>query len=103
MMRVLFMPGARAQLKEIYDYIARDNERAARNVIARVEAVANFLAHNPEAGYKLPHGRLRRFPVQPFPYLIYFEVSGQTVRIVRIRHAARYRRAFHDVAASFRH
>jgi plasmid stabilization system protein ParE len=39
--------------------------------------------------------------LRPFPYLIYFEVSGQTVRIVRVRHSAQYRRAFHEPALPF--
>jgi plasmid stabilization system protein ParE len=63
--------------------------------------VAHFLGENPGAGYKLPHGRLRRFTVRPFPYLIYYEVFGETVRIVRVRHAAQFRKAFHDAAREF--
>lgn len=67
-MRVIFMPGVRAQLREIHDYIAKDNEVAARAVIARVEVVADFLGENPDAGWRLPRGRVRRFPVRPYPY-----------------------------------
>ena len=101
-MLVFFTPKARAQLRDIYDYVARDNSTAARAVVMRVEAVARFLGDNPEAGYRLPRGRLRRFPVRPFPYLVYYEVSEKTVRIIRIRHAAQYRRAFHDEAVPFK-
>jgi toxin ParE1/3/4 len=100
-MRVIFTPGARAQLEAIYDYIAPENEAAARAVIARVEYLAGLLGANPQIGFKLPRGRLRRFPVRPYPYLIYFEVSEEVVRIVRIRHASRYRAAFHDVPRPF--
>jgi plasmid stabilization system protein ParE len=101
-MAVFFTPRARAQLRDIHDYIARDNVTAARAVVIRVEAVARFLGDNPEAGYRLPRGRLRRFPVRPFPYLIYYEIFGQTVLIIRIRHAAQYRRASHEEAVPFR-
>jgi len=100
-MLVFFTPKARAQLRGIHDYIARDNATAARAVVMRVEAIASFLGDNPEAGYRLPRGRLRRFPVRPFPYLIYYEISRQTVRIIRIRHTAQYRRAFHEEAIPF--
>ena len=100
-MLVFFTPKARAQLRDIHAYIARDNVAAARAVVMRVEVVAGFLGDNPEAGYRLPHSRLRRFPVRPFPYLIYYEISGQTVRIIRIRHAAQYRRAFHEELIPF--
>jgi plasmid stabilization system protein ParE len=95
-MRVLFLSGAQAQLKSIHTCIARDNAEAASAVIARVEMVAEFLGENRGTGYKLPGGRLRRFPMRSFPYLIYDEVSGETVQIVRVCYAALFRRAFHE-------
>ena len=79
-----------------------ENPAAAERIAARIDEIRDFLGRNPHAGYRLPHSRLRRFPVRPFPYLIYFEVSGQTVRIIRIRHAAQYRRAFHEEVIPFR-
>jgi plasmid stabilization system protein ParE len=100
-MRVIFTPGARAQLKAIYDYIARDNEITAHAVVARIEYLADLLGQYPNIGFKLPHGRLRRFPVRPYPYLIYFEVTEERVRIIRVRHAAQYRQAFHDLPRPF--
>jgi toxin ParE1/3/4 len=101
-MRVIFLPTARKQLKGIYDFIAQDNETAARAVVARVEQIAMLLGANPRMGRKLPRGRLRRFPVHPFPYLIYYEIRGKDLRIIRVRHAARFRRALHDPEQAFR-
>lgn len=100
-MRVIFTPGARAQLKAIYDYIARDNEIAARAVVARVEYLAAMLGEHPYMGFRLSRAHLRRFPKRPYPYLIYFEVTDDIVHIIRIRHASRYRPAFHDVSRPF--
>ena len=100
-MRVIFTPGARAQLKTIYDHIAQENEIAAHAVIARVEYLADLLGTNPRMGFKLPRSRLRRFPVRPYPYLLYFEVREGAVRIVRVRHTSRYRPAFHDLPRPF--
>lgn len=100
-MRVIFTPVSRAQMKAIFDSIAHDDERAARAVIARIEHIAQLLGRYPHMGFKLRRARLRRFPVRPYPYLIYFEVKGEEMRIVRIRHAARKRAAFHDLARPF--
>jgi len=100
-MRVIFMPGARAQLRAIHDHIAKDNPIAARAVVARAEEIAELLGRNPDIGRKLPHGRLRRFPVKPYPYLIYYEVAGQFVRIICVRYAARRRPTFHEPAPPF--
>ena len=100
-MLVIFTPGARSQLKAIYEYIARDNEIAAHTVVARVEYLAGLLGQHPYMGFKLPHGRLRRFPARPYPYLIYFEATDDVVRIIRVRHASHYRPAFHDLPRPF--
>ena len=84
-MRVVFTPGAQAQLQAIHDYIARDDRIAARAVIARVEYVASLLGENPGMGRRLERGRLRRLPVRPYPYLIFYEVVAQTVRVIRVQ------------------
>lgn len=101
MTSAIFMPGARKQLAAIHDHIARDNVAAARAVVVRVEAVAEFLGANPDADYKLPRGRLRRFPVHSYPYLIYYEVVRSEVRVLRVRHATRYRLAVHEPVPAF--
>jgi plasmid stabilization system protein ParE len=93
-MQVFFTYPARADLRNIEDYIARDNPAAASAVIVR-------LAGQPHMGRRLSGSRRRRFPVTPYPYLIYYEVAGDTVRVLRIRHAARYRAAFQEPARAF--
>ncbi|HWA89264.1 MAG TPA: type II toxin-antitoxin system RelE/ParE family toxin [Rhizomicrobium sp.] len=99
-MSVIFTPGARAQLRAIHDYVARDDKIAAGAVIARVEYVAGLLGENPGMGRKLQRSRLHRFPVRPYPYLIFYEVAGLTVRIIRVQHAAR-RPTLHEPASVF--
>ncbi|MBS0274436.1 MAG: type II toxin-antitoxin system RelE/ParE family toxin [Proteobacteria bacterium] len=88
-------------MQGIYGYIARDNENAAENLRARIESLAEKLRDQPYMGQKLPGSTRRRFPVAPYPYLIYYDVVGNTVRILRIRHAARYRAAFQEPARAF--
>jgi toxin ParE1/3/4 len=94
-MRVIFTLGARAQLRAIHDHISRDNKFAARAVIARVEQVAALIGENPDIGRELPRGRLRRVPVRPYPYLLFYEVAGSVVRIVRVWRMTR-RPTLHD-------
>ncbi len=100
-MRVVFTFQARVQLREIHAYIVRDRPLAADEVIARIEHVAGALGVNPHIGRKISGSRLRRFPVRPYPYLIYYEVVGETVRVIRIRHAARFRQAFQEAQQVF--
>ena len=82
--------------------IARESRSGADNVVARIEVIAEMLGEHPYAGRKLHIGQLYRFPVRPYPYLIYYAVSGSEVKIVRVRHSARYRPAFHEAEREFR-
>jgi addiction module RelE/StbE family toxin len=100
-MRLIFSHHARAEMQSIYAYIARDNRSAAENVRARIESLAEKLRDQPYMGQKISGSRRRRFPVTPYPYLIYYEVAGDTVRVLRIRHAARYRAAFQEPVRAF--
>jgi toxin ParE1/3/4 len=100
-MRVRFTSSATRQLNAILNHIAADNMDAARAVSSRVEAITAMLAENPKLGRKLSASRLRRFPVKPYPYLIYYEVTADVVKIVRMRHAARFRRAFQEPQQAF--
>jgi plasmid stabilization system protein ParE len=100
-MRVQFTANASRQARAIFNYIAADNPDAAQRALDRILTLCNGLADQPYAGRKISHGRMRRLTVTPYPYLIYYEVSGQTVRIIRIRHSARFRRAFQEPQQAF--
>jgi toxin ParE1/3/4 len=100
-MHVFFTLRARVQLNDIHDYIALNNTSAAAAVVERISQVANLLIDNPYMGRKISGSRRRRLAVKDYPYLLYYDVSGNTVRILRIRHAARYRRAFQEPAPAF--
>jgi toxin ParE1/3/4 len=100
-MRVLFVPPTNVQLQEIHAYVAGDNLAAADAIVSRIEYLTGLLADNPYMGRKLTRGRRRRLTITPYPYLIYYEVVGDTVRILRVCHAARFRRAFQEPQQAF--
>ena len=101
MMRVLFVTPARKQLQEIHDYVAKDNLAAADAIVSRMEYLAGLLAGSPHMGRKLIRGRRRRLTVTPYPYLMYYEVMGDTVRILSVRHTARHRGVFQEAERAF--
>ena len=92
-MKVTYGRRATAQMESIFSYIARDNPRAAAEVVARIEKVAASLADFPDLGR--PSSRvpdLRWLAVPDYPYLIFYTiVRNHTVRIVRVLHGARQR------------
>ena len=82
---------AARQIRSIYAYIAHDNHQAAAKVVARIDEVAKFIAANPGAGRATLDPDVRAFPVNPYPYVIYFRNLRDEVRIVRVLHAEQRR------------
>jgi len=56
-MKLTFEPAARDELERIYDWIARDNPRAADGMIVRIEAKAMLLTSAPLAHIGRPGSR----------------------------------------------
>jgi toxin ParE1/3/4 len=88
-MRLRVRPQARQDLREIGDYIARDNRRAARRFVRMLRERCAFLAQNPHIGRERPELRegLRSFPVQN--YVIFDRILDETVEIVNVVRGAR--------------
>lgn len=88
-MRVRYSPGALRQVDEIFAYIAQDNEPAAKAVVARIQAIAILIGTRPFIGRPTEREDVRVMSVRPYPYVIFYKLSGDEVRILRIRHTAR--------------
>jgi plasmid stabilization system protein ParE len=101
MMRVRFLPRARAQLGEIHEYVALENLFSANAIVMRVETIADLLSKNPRLGRVISPSGVRAFPVRPYPYVIYYRIRSD-VEILRVRHAARRRLQFHDPSSDYR-
>jgi toxin ParE1/3/4 len=88
-MRCEIAPLARLDLKEIGDYIARDNPQRAISFVDELVGHCHKLTTQPGIGTlrrdlgedlrMLPHGR----------YLIFYRVEAELVTIVRVLHSAR--------------
>ncbi|MGA6966730.1 MAG: type II toxin-antitoxin system RelE/ParE family toxin [Xanthobacteraceae bacterium] len=88
-MRVRYERGALADLDEIFAYIARDNPKAAGDLVARIEQAIARIAETPYLGEATRKSGFRRFPVGN--YLIVYEVGQDEVVIHYVRHGARRR------------
>jgi toxin ParE1/3/4 len=82
-------PKARADVLDIWNYIAPDSLRSADRVIDRFSEVFALLAAYPEIGTEHPElgGGIRSFPDGRF--VIYFRRTGEVLEIVRVVAAAR--------------
>ena len=95
-MRLLILPAARADLREIGDFIASDNPARAATFVAEIEARIGRIAAMPDASLACDdlHPGLRS--VRQARYGIFFTVEDDAVRIVRVIHDAR------DLRVAFR-
>jgi addiction module RelE/StbE family toxin len=86
-MQVIWSPTALSQIEEIHDYIARDNPVAAIRMAELLHEAGRSLDSLPHRGRPVPGTRMRELIVRP--YVVRYEVDGNRVLIVRVRHGAR--------------
>jgi toxin ParE1/3/4 len=91
MSRLIIAPEARRDLREIRDYIAKDDPGAARRVLTRLRDVARMLAGAPAMGRARPElgADIRSFAADryvPF-YRPLRRAAG--IQLVRVLHGAR--------------
>jgi len=86
-MQVVWSPTSLRQIEEIHDYIARDNPLAAIKMAELLHNAGERLDRFPDRGRPVPGTRMRELIVRP--YIIRYQVDGNRVLIVRVRHGAR--------------
>jgi toxin ParE1/3/4 len=89
MARIVRTALARADLRDIWLYIAQDSINAADRFLDRIDHTVRLLADNPGLGEPQEHLKqgLRRFVVGT--YLIFYEPIPDGIRVVRVLHGAR--------------
>lgn len=92
-MRLRFSPRATRDLASIGDYLSERNPAAARRVRASIVGTLQILTQFPEAGRQQKVEGVRKIVVRPYPYVIYYSVSGSSgeIYIIAIQHAAQER------------
>ncbi|MBT6456286.1 MAG: type II toxin-antitoxin system RelE/ParE family toxin [Gammaproteobacteria bacterium] len=85
MAKVLFTEQAKLDLKDIANYIAEDNKKAALAYIKLLRGKCKKLSDAPKIGTQ--RGALRMFPVGS--YLLFYREVKNGIEIIRILHASR--------------
>jgi len=94
--RVEHRPRARADLLDIWLYIADDNEEAADRTLSRIDTALDLLCDQPGIGRARPElgvPNLRSYPVGN--YVLYYVSSPDSIAFVRVLEGHR------DTAAVF--
>jgi toxin ParE1/3/4 len=100
-MKVRWSAAALIELDEIFAYISKRNERAARAVVARIELASEQLESFPFSGVETDDGDSYVLPIIRYPYMLYYsvDVPGKRVVILHVRHTARKKPAADDPRA----
>ena len=89
-MTLRFTPRARDDLREIMDYIAKENPTGADRVGRAIFDACALIAARPHLGIRNARApELRSRLVTRYPYRIHYFVEDANVWIVHIRHSAR--------------
>ena len=88
MIKIRWSREAQGDFATIDDYYHKLNPGYAARVAAQAAKAARFIAENPDAGRRIS-ARTRKWRVGRTPYLLFYRIDGQVLRVVRIIHAAR--------------
>ncbi|WP_442855147.1 type II toxin-antitoxin system RelE/ParE family toxin [Bradyrhizobium sp. CCGE-LA001] len=80
---------ARTDIDGIHEYISHHDQRAASAVVRRIQSASQLLAKYPGLGRGTDMVGVRVFPIVPFPYLIYYRVTGDALEVIHVRHGRR--------------
>jgi plasmid stabilization system protein ParE len=80
---------ATQQLAAAYEYIAADNESAARETINYIWDSVSILARHPYAGRKGRVPGTRELVIRGTPFIVAYRLQKNDVRILAVLHAAR--------------
>jgi toxin ParE1/3/4 len=87
--KLVWSERAREDRRAIYIYIEVDDPRAAVGVDERIRTAARRLIDFPNSGRLGRVEGTRELIVRGVPYILPYRVEGDSVRILRIIHAAR--------------
>jgi toxin ParE1/3/4 len=89
MARLTITESARADLREIRAYIAKDNPAAARRVVERLRAQARKLAATPGIGRHREDLRPELFSFPVGRHILFYRPQPGGIVLVRVLHGAR--------------
>jgi toxin ParE1/3/4 len=80
---------ATTQIERALDYVGAESPQGANRMRERIQTLFLLLAQHPHAGQATDLPGVRRLSVSPYPYLIFYRVTGDEVIVQRVRHTSR--------------
>jgi len=87
-LEIVWSPLARAKLREIRAYVARDKPDAAERLVIRIIALVDALKHHGHLGRAGREPGIRELVIGGTPYVILYRIRGRRITINTIWHGA---------------
>jgi plasmid stabilization system protein ParE len=88
-LNISFHPGASRDAGDAFRFYHREAGHAIANrFLLELERVARLLSEFPDLGTPT-QGERRTYPLTGFPYSIIYQASGETIRVLVVRHQSR--------------
>ena len=88
-MRLRVTRRAATQIERALDYIEAESPQGANRLRERIQNLFLLLAQHPYAGQATDLPGVRRLSASPYPYLIFYRVTGDEVIVQRLRYTSR--------------
>ena len=88
-MKYRYTLSALADLDAILDYVATKTPQGAERIQGRIQAIIDLLLLHPLMGTRTGDPVIRRMATPPYPYFVFYEMTGDEIIIHAVRHAAR--------------
>jgi addiction module RelE/StbE family toxin len=87
--KILWTGPARQDLREIFTYIAEENPKAARALLAAIKARVSVLENNPQIGRAGRVEGTRELVLTRTNYILPYRIKDQQIQILAVFHGAR--------------
>ena len=88
-MKIVWTEPARQNLRQIFEYIAEENPRAARALLATIRKRSTVLADNPQLGRLGRVEGTHELVLAGTHYILPYRLKDQQIQILAVFHAAR--------------
>jgi toxin ParE1/3/4 len=85
---IVWSPLARARLREIRAYVARDKPDAAERLVLRIVAVVEALRNHTRLGRPVTEPGIRELVIGGTSYIVLYRLRGRRITISIIGHGA---------------
>jgi|RhiMethySRZTD1v2_1073278.scaffolds.fasta_scaffold00651_14 toxin ParE1/3/4 len=88
-MRIVYSARAQIDVLNIFSYLNERNPRAAVSVVREIRSRIRTLSAFPLKGPQTDLPGTRRLEIVRYPYFVFYQIEGDTISILHVRHTSR--------------